>query len=144
LHPNTGKWCVKHATIGALADSFYEYLFKIWVYKGKSDQKALTTYLAAMDALRNKLVQKSETNLYYFANIENDKIVKKMDHLACFSGGLLAFTSNTVEMKQTDQNVYLDLAKNITHTCHESYIRTNTHLGIYFQTRFIFHVRSND
>lgn len=133
LHPNTGKWCVKHATIGALADSFYEYLFKIWIYKGQSDEKALETYLSAMDALKSKLVQKSDKNLYYFGEIQNDKIVKKMDHLGCFSAGLLAFTANTATpLSQTDKSSYLDLAKELTNTCHESYIRTNTHLGRLF------------
>ncbi len=78
LHPTTGKWCVKHATIGALADSFYEYLFKIWVYNHK--QQALDTYITAMNAVRDTMLVTSKGNLTYFGEYQNGKITQKMDH----------------------------------------------------------------
>lgn len=45
-----------------------------------------------------------------------------MGHLACFSGGMIGLGAEhtTEEQKQH----YLDLAGEITHTCHESYIRS--------------------
>lgn len=128
IHPSTGKWCVKHATIGALADSFYEYLFKSWIYSGKKDDTKLETYLTAMEAFNKNMLSTSKNNLTYFHEIQNGRQIKKMDHLACFSGGLLAYTADNVpSLKNHDQ--ILNYAKGITNTCHESYIRTNTHLG---------------
>jgi len=130
LNPATGKWCVNHTTIGALADSFYEYLLKIWIYKGKTDGKALDVYLKTMKSMREQLVLKSPKNLSYFAELQNNRKVKKMDHLACFSAGLLALTSSSVDsFDHSEKNEYMELAKGITNTCHESYIRTNTHIG---------------
>ncbi len=93
MHPITGKWCVKHATIGALADSFYEYLFKIWVYNRK--QPNLETYLDAMAAIRHTMQVTTKSNLTYFGEYQNGKITQKMDYLGCFTGGLLAYTSAT-------------------------------------------------
>ena len=131
LNPNTGKWCVKHATIGALADSFYEYLFKIYIYKNKEDDDLLDIYLESMKAIKEKMVLRSEKqHLAYFGEFQNDRIIKKMDHLGCFSGGLLAFTANSAhKLSTSEKKEYLELAKEITNTCHESYIKTNTHLG---------------
>lgn len=45
----------------------------------------------------------------------------------CFSGGLLALASKTLKNDVSDR--YLQVAKEITNTCHESYIRTATKLG---------------
>ena len=39
LHPKTGKWGQQHTSVGALGDSFYEYLLKEWLRSGKRDQQ---------------------------------------------------------------------------------------------------------
>jgi hypothetical protein len=40
LHPKTGKWGQQHTSVGALGDSFYEYLLKEWLRSGKRDTVA--------------------------------------------------------------------------------------------------------
>ena len=35
LNPKTGKWGQQHTSMGALGDSFYEYLLKEWLRSGK-------------------------------------------------------------------------------------------------------------
>ena len=37
LNPKTGKWGQQHTSMGALGDSFYEYLLKEWLRSGKYD-----------------------------------------------------------------------------------------------------------
>ena len=37
LNPKTGKWGQQHTSMGALGDSFYEYLLKEWLRSGKKD-----------------------------------------------------------------------------------------------------------
>jgi mannosyl-oligosaccharide alpha-1,2-mannosidase len=44
LHPKTGKWGVQHVSMGALADSFYEYLLKSWLITNKQDVQAKRMY----------------------------------------------------------------------------------------------------
>lgn len=90
-NPHTGSWCNSQASMAGLGDSFYEYLLKYWILKGRSDSKMLKTYLDAMSAIRNKLL--STSNGYTFlGEYGNGNLQAKMGHLACFSGGLFALT----------------------------------------------------
>jgi mannosyl-oligosaccharide alpha-1,2-mannosidase len=132
MSPQTGKWCMKDASIGALGDSFYEYLLKLWLYKNNSDKQLLDTYLAAMDAVKERLLGVSAHNKYaYFGDFKaGNRLEKKMDHLACFTGGLLGLTAKYVDtLSEKQREEYLELGKNITNTCHESYIKTPTRIG---------------
>ena len=54
-----------------------------------------------------------------------------MGHLACFSGGLFALTAMNSPSSLSIEEIedYKNLAIDITHTCHESYIKTPTRLG---------------
>lgn len=44
-----------HTSIGALADSFYEYLLKAWIYSGKKDYEARAMYDAAVKVINNEI-----------------------------------------------------------------------------------------
>jgi mannosyl-oligosaccharide alpha-1,2-mannosidase len=66
ISQDTGKWCqsrrdrssmntvglvlvhVEHASLGALGDSFYEYLLKSWILSGKKDEQARSMFEGAM------------------------------------------------------------------------------------------------
>lgn len=70
INPQTGTWCQskykilrfqiyifiikfilfnkEHASLGALGDSFYEYLLKSWVLSGKKDELARSMYENSM------------------------------------------------------------------------------------------------
>ncbi|KAK0425471.1 hypothetical protein QR680_009221 [Steinernema hermaphroditum] len=129
LNPRTGKWGQNHVSVGALGDSFYEYLLKAWLISDKRDVQAKEMYDAATDALEKKLLFKSEQNqLWYFAEKKGARIEHKMDHLACFIVGMFALQSKN-EPDYTRSKHFLELAENLAHTCHESYIRTDTHIG---------------
>jgi len=39
---------VEHVSVGALGDSFYEYLLKAWIQSNKTDLEALDMYNAAV------------------------------------------------------------------------------------------------
>lgn len=88
LNPKTGRWGQQHISLGALGDSFYEYLLKSWLQSGKTDEEARDMYIDAMDAAVDKLCQKSNGGLTYFAEMKFGRLEHKMDHLACFTGKL--------------------------------------------------------
>lgn len=124
--------------MGALGDSFYEYLLKAWLQSGKSDAVARAMYDEAIEAVDKNLVQtSSKSNLIYIAEMKYDRTEHKMDHLACFSGGLFALGAVTddnhvhpKDKKSLDlTNKYLKLGQDIANTCHESYVRTATKIG---------------
>ena len=59
----------------------------------------------------------------------NDEVVEnRMEAMTCFAGGMFALGSMGQESQRTS-NWFLSLATYLTNTCHESYIRTATHLG---------------
>ena len=75
------------------------------------------------------MLDHSQGGLTYIGEYKSNRIDKKMDHLACFIAGLFALTVMHVPLNESDKLIYTQLAANITHTCHESYVRTPTKLG---------------
>lgn len=127
LNPKTGRWGQQHISMGALGDSFYEYLLKSWLQSAKTNDEAKQMYVDAMDTAVGKLIQKSNGGLTYFAEMKFNRLEHKMDHLACFSGGMLALGGTHLE--EPLKSKHIELGKAITHTCHESYDRSSTKLG---------------
>lgn len=83
-------------SIGAMGDSFYEYLLKIWLQGGKREMKYRRLYDKSVNGILDKLIHMSRPNyLTYVAEMKRDKVVHKMDHLACFLGGNLALGAYT-------------------------------------------------
>lgn len=91
LNPKTGKWGQQHISLGALGDSFYEYLLKAWIQSGQSDSDARQMYDDAMEAIVNNIIQTSSSGLIYASDMKFERLEHKMDHLACFSGNFDAY-----------------------------------------------------
>eukprot|EP00039_Didymoeca_costata_P019723 m.338677 g.338677 ORF g.338677 m.338677 type:complete len:734 (-) comp18502_c0_seq1:111-2312(-) len=132
LHPNTGRWGSAHISVGALGDSFYEYLLKMWVFRGgrakDSDLEGRKPYDSAMRPIMDKLVFKSsKSQLTYVAEMKGGRVEHKMGHLACFIGGLfqLGIKGAPADLKVK----YGELGEEVTKTCHESYDRTASKIG---------------
>lgn len=118
---------LEHMSLGALGDSFYEYLLKAWLQSGQTDDEARDMFDDAMTAIIEHMVRTSAGGLTYVSDMKFDRLEHKMDHLACFAGGLLGLGSRTLQNQHTDK--YMEVAEGITNTCHESYIRSYTRLG---------------
>ncbi|XP_052003609.1 mannosyl-oligosaccharide 1,2-alpha-mannosidase IA-like [Xyrauchen texanus] len=127
LSPVSGNWVQHHVSIGGLGDSFYEYLIKSYLMSDKTDEEAKRMYYSAMEAIETNLVQKSPGGLTYVAEWRGGILDHKMGHLACFSGGMIGIGADDGPPEKRQH--YLDLAAEITHTCHESYSRSATKLG---------------
>ncbi|XP_030361037.1 mannosyl-oligosaccharide 1,2-alpha-mannosidase IC isoform X2 [Strigops habroptila] len=116
-----------HVSIGGLGDSFYEYLIKSWLMSDKKDSEAKKMYDDALEAIEKHLVKKSAGGLTYIAEWRGGVLDHKMGHLACFSGGMIALGAEHAGEERKQH--YMDLAAEITTTCHESYARSDTKLG---------------
>ncbi|KAJ8951385.1 hypothetical protein NQ318_009949 [Aromia moschata] len=97
LNPKTGKWGQHHMSMGALGDSFYEYLLKAWLQTNKEDNEARQMFDDAMQAVFLHMLQTSQNGLTYFAELKFDRPEHKMDHLSCFSEGSEARALKTSE-----------------------------------------------
>ncbi|XP_065221293.1 mannosyl-oligosaccharide 1,2-alpha-mannosidase IA [Planococcus citri] len=127
MNPKTGKWGQHHMSMGGLGDSFYEYLLKSWIQSGKEDEDAKEMFEDAMDAVLKHMLQTSPGGLMYISDLKYDKLEHKMDALACFSGGLFALGSHTLQDAMSKD--YLKTAEGITNTCHEAYNRSYVKLA---------------
>ncbi|KAM3960979.1 mannosyl-oligosaccharide alpha-1,2-mannosidase IA isoform 2-T2 [Aphomia sociella] len=128
INPRTGQWGQRHVSLGALGDSFYEYLLKTWLVSNREDEQARLMFDTAMQAALDKMLRVSPSGLSYLADLKYGRIFEeKMDHLSCFSGGMFALASTTLDNSLSDR--YMDVARKLTHTCHESYVRSDTRLG---------------
>ena len=125
LNPKTGRWGQQHVAIGALGDSFYEYLLKSYLQSGKKDELAKKMYFDSIKAMEKKMLQKSKSGMVYLAEYKSGRLEHKMDHLGCFCGGMFALGAEHSDEKEK----YLKLGADIASTCHQSYDRSATKLG---------------
>ncbi|XP_038076987.1 mannosyl-oligosaccharide 1,2-alpha-mannosidase IA-like [Patiria miniata] len=125
LNPKTGKWGQQHVSLGALGDSFYEYLIKSYIQSGLKDERAKKMYFEAVEAIEKKMKQTSPGGLTYIGEWRANRIEKKMDHLSCFSGGMFGLGARYSNKKEH----YLELGGQIAETCHQAYDNTATKLG---------------
>ena len=104
---------------------------KEYIQSGGKDETALRMYSEAMDGVTSKLLQTSaQSGLMYFADMRYDRLEHKMDHLACFVGGLLALGSTKLGAEVDEKaKRHMEIAHGVTNTCHESYVRTATRIG---------------
>ncbi|KAF7691971.1 mannosyl-oligosaccharide 1,2-alpha-mannosidase IA isoform X1 [Silurus meridionalis] len=127
LSPVSGNWVQHHVSLGGLGDSFYEYLIKSYLMSDKMDEEAKRMYYSALEAIETNLVQKSSGGLTYVAEWRGGILDHKMGHLACFAGGMVGIGADDGAPEKRQH--FLDLAAEITNTCHESYSRSATKLG---------------
>eukprot|EP00540_Astrosyne_radiata_P017198 CAMPEP_0116832202 /NCGR_PEP_ID=MMETSP0418-20121206/5763_1 /TAXON_ID=1158023 /ORGANISM="Astrosyne radiata, Strain 13vi08-1A" /LENGTH=671 /DNA_ID=CAMNT_0004461541 /DNA_START=11 /DNA_END=2026 /DNA_ORIENTATION=+ len=116
-------------TFGAMADSLYEYMLKVWLQGGKKEPLYRTMYDQAIQTMHDELLQTSTpTGLTYIADKAGDFMDHKMDHLVCFMGGLLALGAYTDPKGLESPRAQRDLqtAKALTYTCYQMYARMNT------------------
>lgn len=129
INPNSGKPDNQHVTFGALGDSFYEYLVKVWVQGGKEEGMYRHMYDAAMDGMTEILLQRSSpSRLMYVSDWNGNRNVHKMDHLVCFVPAMLALGAYNARGTDGEKNAQRDLqnAKAVMYTCWQMYERTAT------------------
>ena len=123
-------------TLGARGDSYYEYLLKHWLQSGKSIRYLLTDFIESYDAIKEHLLRKSEPNklLYVGELLGGHSFSPKMDHLVCFLPGVYVLgvenkmfgTGPDAAAKEKEA---IEIAANLTFTCHNFYAKTATGLS---------------
>ncbi|XP_030647754.1 mannosidase, alpha, class 1B, member 1b isoform X2 [Chanos chanos] len=120
-------------TLGARADSYYEYLLKQWIQGGKKETELLEDYLQAMEGVKNNLLKKSSPlGLTFVGELSHGQFSPKMDHLVCFLPGTLAL--GAYNGLPAD---HMDLAKRLMETCYQMYVQMDTGLSpeiVHFNT----------
>ena len=71
----------EHISLGALGDSFYEYLLKSWLMTSKDDVQARDMFYDALGALEKHLVKQTVNQITYVTDVKNGRPDGKMQHL---------------------------------------------------------------
>jgi len=122
IHPESGLFTSTEVTLGARADSLYEYFLKLWIMSGRTDERVRAMYDTSVAAIRKHLVRSGGTtkcgNCTYTGtwNYKTHTYKESMDHLVCFLPGMLALGAYG-ESAQAD----IELAKQLMETCYRMY-----------------------
>ncbi|XP_062930027.1 endoplasmic reticulum mannosyl-oligosaccharide 1,2-alpha-mannosidase-like isoform X2 [Mobula hypostoma] len=112
-------------TLGARADSYYEYLLKQWIQGGRKEADLLEDYLQAIEGVKKNLIRKSEPNkLTFVGELSHNQFSPKMDHLVCFLPGTLALGAHYGLSAD-----HMELAKELIGTCYQMYSQIETGLS---------------
>ena len=118
----SGRWSNDHIALGALGDSFYEYLLKQYLLTGKTEETYRDMFAAAMNAIVDKLLFHSIPSGFTFvAEYRRGDYYYKMDHLACFIAGTLAYGAHAIDSPRKAE--VIRAAAGITKTCYLMYHR---------------------
>ncbi|KAI9460740.1 seven-hairpin glycosidase [Russula earlei] len=116
----TGLPTSTSVSVGAFADSAYEYMLKQWLLSGGKDTKARDLYLRSANAILDRLTYITPTrNLLYVtdASVNSSGELSPthvFEHLTCFLPGVLALGAATLpDVPRT----HLWAAKGLAHTC---------------------------
>ncbi|XP_047624985.1 endoplasmic reticulum mannosyl-oligosaccharide 1,2-alpha-mannosidase isoform X2 [Phacochoerus africanus] len=102
-------------TLGARADSYYEYLLKQWIQGGKTETQLRDDYLEAVEGIRRHLLGRSEPQkLTFVGELAHGHFSAKMDHLVCFLPGTLALGAH--HGLPAD---HMELARALMDTCYQ-------------------------
>ncbi|KAH8110099.1 seven-hairpin glycosidase [Phellopilus nigrolimitatus] len=119
----TGEVADNHLTIGALADSAYEYLLKQYLMSGRTETRLRDMYITSMNgAIENLLYLSPGRQILYVTDVfvrERPEPERKFEHLSCFFPGLLALGAHTLanEMSADERALHMWAAEGLAYSC---------------------------
>ena len=82
VNRGSGEFSGREVSFGALGDSFYEYMLKLWLFTGKEADGYRRMYEESSTGAINRLVQTSKSGYRYLAQMgKGGGITTKMEHL---------------------------------------------------------------
>ena len=132
---NNGRPSGNVYTFGALSDSFYEYLLKMWLQGRKTEPRWRQMYDNAIDGMTKHLL--STSGSYTFVGEKRGgSFTRKMEHLTCFVGGMLALGAVNDPDGADSSRARRDMrnAKAIGYTCYRMYAEMPSGLSPEFVT----------
>uniref|UniRef100_A0A1J3DR71 alpha-1,2-Mannosidase n=2 Tax=Noccaea caerulescens TaxID=107243 RepID=A0A1J3DR71_NOCCA len=116
-------------TFGAMGDSFYEYLLKVWVQGNKTSEVKLYREMweKSMKGLLSLVKKSTPSSFTYLREKNGNNFIDKMDELACFAPGMLALGASGYGPEE--EKKFLSLAEELAWTCYNFYQSTPTKLA---------------
>ncbi|XP_019194293.1 PREDICTED: mannosyl-oligosaccharide 1,2-alpha-mannosidase MNS1-like [Ipomoea nil] len=129
INPHSGGKSYSTITFGAMGDSFYEYLLKVWVQGNKTEavRHYRKMWETSMKGLQSLVRRTTPSSFTYLCEKMGNSFTDKMDELACFAPGMLALGSSG--SGPDDSQKFLSLAEELAWTCYNFYQSTPTKLA---------------
>ncbi|KAJ9537567.1 hypothetical protein OSB04_030300 [Centaurea solstitialis] len=124
INPHRGTASHSTITFGAMGDSFYEYLLKVWIQGNKTEERNVGDINERSTELGRRTAPSSYT---YISEKIGNSLIDKMDELACFAPGMIALGSSGYG--PADSTKFLNLAEELAWTCYNFYQSTPTKLA---------------
>ncbi|CAL5015022.1 unnamed protein product [Urochloa decumbens] len=130
INPHSGTTSYSTITFGAMGDSFYEYLLKVWVQGNKTEhvKHYRQMWETSMEGLISLTKKTTPSNYYYICEKNGASLSDKMDELACFAPGMLALGASGYDSPEKSEEI-MNLAKELARTCYNFYQTTPTKLA---------------
>jgi mannosyl-oligosaccharide alpha-1,2-mannosidase len=126
IDPKTGEFL--DATGGWVggADSYYEYLIKMFVYSPERFATLRDAWVTAADSTIAHLASHPapRPDLTFLAAFQGTTLDLTSEHLACFDGGNFILAGQVL-----GQQKYVDFGLELVNGCHETYTATATGIG---------------
>lgn len=122
----TGKFSDAQVSWNGGADSFYEYLIKMYVYDPKRFGKYKERWVAAAESTIKHLASHPEPrpDLTFLASYNNGNLGLSSQHLTCFDGG--SFLLGGTVLGRDD---FIKFGLDLVNGCHTTYNETLTGIG---------------
>ncbi|KAL1340274.1 hypothetical protein HN51_026683 [Arachis hypogaea] len=129
INPHSGRAGYSPVTFGAMGDSFYEYLLKVWIQGNKTSAVKLYREMweKSMKGLLSLVRRSTPSSFTYLCEKNGGYLSDKMDELACFAPGMVALGSFGYGAE--DSQKFLSLAEELAWTCYNFYQSTPTKLA---------------
>ncbi|KAI4331152.1 hypothetical protein MLD38_029367 [Melastoma candidum] len=129
IDPHSGTASHSTVTFGAMGDSFYEYLLKVWIQGNQtaSVRHYRDMWEKSMKGLLSLVKKTTPSSFTYLCEKNGDSLSDKMDELACFAPGMLALGSRGYGPDESKK--FMSLAEELGRTCYNFYQITPTKLA---------------
>ncbi|CAH2053156.1 unnamed protein product [Thlaspi arvense] len=130
INPETANPSYSTTTFGAMGDSFYEYLLKVWVFGSKTlkVKHYREMWEKSMNGLLSLVKRSTPSSFTYICEKSGNSLIDKMDELACFAPGMLALGASGYK-DPAEAKKFLSLAEELAWTCYNFYQTTPTKLA---------------
>ncbi|KAN0027656.1 hypothetical protein ACTFIU_010629 [Dictyostelium citrinum] len=125
------RFCSGRVSVGAMGDSYYEYLLKMWIYHDGREERYSTLFQESADAIIEHLYKVSAKGDGYITIMDYEVPTYTQEHLTCFAGGMfaLAAVSNITGGNVEKDKLYMKVGEEVTKTCAKVYMTSATGLG---------------
>ncbi len=131
LSIQSGKYSTNMVTLGAPADSYFEYLVKCWLQGGRKEKKFWRLFEQVMAGVTDVAVYQSRHGDVIVRDVlpEDDiRLVRfqhKMDHFACYIPGMIVLGIDGLPLSDfTRRSQWAKIAEKLTETCYQMYKRS--------------------